>query len=213
MPNLVDLTGTRIGRLTVKGRNLDEPHGPVMWDCVCDCGTELVRAAKWIRGPGVASCGCYNRELSTARLGSHGLARTPEYKAWIGMKARCYSPSSAAYYKYGARGVTVCERWMTFENFFADMGKKPSPSHSIDRIDGSKGYEPGNCRWATAKQQQLNLKNNVRLDFDGKSLTAGEWSEIVGIDAKTISSRYQKLGWTAEEALTRPLNWHPKHKR
>jgi len=211
MPRLVDLTGHRIGRLTIKGRNHEKPHGPVMWDCVCDCGTELVRGAKTIRGRGIASCGCYNRELSTKRFGSHGLSQTPEYKIWLGMKARCYSPSSAAYYKYGARGIVVCERWRIFETFLADMGKRPSPRHTLDRIDGTKGYEPGNCRWATPQQQQLNLKNNVRIEFDGKSLTAGQWSRIVGLDEKTITSRYRQLGWTAEDALTLPLHFH--HKR
>jgi hypothetical protein len=127
------------------------------------------------------------------------------------MKARCYSPSSAAYYKYGARGIVVCERWRIFETFLADMGKRPSPRHTLDRIDGTKGYEPGNCRWATPQQQQLNLKNNVRIEFDGKSLTAGQWSRIVGLDEKTITSRYRQLGWTAEDALTLPLHFH--HKR
>jgi hypothetical protein len=130
----------------------------------------------------------------------------------MGMKNRCEKPSCGAYYKYGARGITVCERWKAFENFYADMGPKPSPKHTLDRINGTGDYEPGNCRWATPHEQQRNLKNNVRLDFDGQSLTAGEWSERLGINAKTIEARYQRLGWTAEEALTRPLNWHPKHK-
>jgi hypothetical protein len=141
------------------------------------------------------------------------MSYSPEYRTWAGMKARCYSPGNAAYYKYGARGITVCDRWLVFENFIADMGKRPSTKHTLDRIDGTKGYEPSNCRWATPQQQQLNLKNNVRIAFDGKFLTAGEWSQIIGIDAKTISSRYQKLGWTAEETLTLPLHFHHKHRR
>ncbi len=213
MPKLVDLTGTRIGWLRVINRNTDNPSGPVMWNCVCDCGTELVRAAKWIRGPGVASCGCYNIALSTERFSKHGLARSVEYRIWQGMKSRCYSPSNAAYYKYGARGIGVCERWMNVENFISDMGPRPSPKHSLDRIDGTKDYSPENCRWATPEQQQRNIKTNVFLEYDGKSMIAADWAKIVGIDAKTIQSRIQKLGWTAEEALTLPLNFHHKHKR
>lgn len=129
------------------------------------------------------------------------------------MKNRCEKPSCAAYYKYGARGIKVCERWKTFENFYADMGPKPSAKHTLDRINGTGNYEPGNCRWATPHEQQRNLKNNVRLDYNGKSLTAGEWAEIIGLKAKTIESRIRLQGWTTEEALTLPLNFHHKHKR
>jgi hypothetical protein len=99
-----------------------------------------------------------------------------EYRTWVGMKARCYKPSSAAYYKYGARGITVCERWQTFENFLADMGPKPTPKHTLDRIDGSKGYSPDNCRWASHTEQQRNLKNNVYLEYNGKSMIAADWA-------------------------------------
>lgn len=213
MPNLVDLTGTKIGRLTVLGRNLEKPNGPVMWDCVCDCGTRLVRAAKWIRGPGIASCGCYVREHLLNRIKSHGLSRSAEYKIWRGMKNRCEKPNCSAYHKYGARGITVCSRWQKFENFYEDMGKRPTAKHTIDRIDGTKGYAPDNCRWATPKEQQRNLKNNVLLEYNGKSLSVAEWSDVVGIDAKTLWSRVKVLGWTTEEALTLPRHYHHKHKR
>ena len=213
MPNLVDLTGKRLGRLTVLGRNLDNPKGPVMWDCICDCGNKVVRNAKWIRSNGVQSCGCYTREHLISRVTSHGQSRSPEYRAWVGMKMRCENETNGAYCKYGERGIRVCERWQTFENFFADMGPKPSPKHTLDRIDGTKGYSPDNCRWASHKEQQRNLKNNVYLEHDGKSLIAADWAVIVGIDAKTIQSRVTKLGWTTEEALTLPLHFHHKHKK
>lgn len=107
----------------------------------------------------------------------------------------------------------MCDRWMTFENFYADMGPKPSPKHSLDRIDGKKDYSPDNCRWALPKEQQRNIKTNVFLEHDGKSLIAADWAEIVGLDAKTIQSRVGKLGWTVAEALTLPLHFHHKHKR
>jgi hypothetical protein len=129
------------------------------------------------------------------------------------MRARCTRPSSAAYYKYGARGITVCERWQSFENFYSDMGLKPSPRHTLDRIDGTKNYSPENCRWATPKEQQRNIKNNVILEHDGKALIAADWAKIVGLDAKTIQARIYKLGWTVEEALTLPRHFHHKHNR
>lgn len=129
------------------------------------------------------------------------------------MRARCYKPSSAAYYKYGARGIMVCDRWQSFENFYADMGPKPSPLHTIDRIDGTKDYTPENCRWATPKEQQRNIRSNVVLHHNGRSMIAADWSKVTGLDAKTIQSRISKLGWTVEEALTLPKNFHHKHKR
>jgi len=210
MPKLIDLTGKRLGRLLVLGRNRDKPNGPVMWDCVCDCGTHVTRDAKWIRYPGVASCGCYTKEVLMRVTRTHGMTKTAEYKVWLSMKSRCQTPSSAAYYKYGGRGIAVCDRWQSFENFLADMGEKPSPQHTIDRIDGTKGYSPDNCRWALPKEQQRNLKNNVFLEFNGKSLIAADWEPIVGIDAKTIQCRVQRLGWTAEEALTLPRFSRPQ---
>jgi hypothetical protein len=102
---------------------------------------------------------------------------------------------------------------MVFENFLSDMGERPSPKHTLDRIDGAKGYAPDNCRWATPVQQQRNLKNNVLLTYQGKSMIAADWAKVVGIDEKTIQSRITKLGWTAEEALTLPLHFHHKHKK
>ena len=129
------------------------------------------------------------------------------------MRARCDNPTNALYYKYGARGIQVCERWETFENFYADMGPRPSPKHTIDRIDGEGNYTPENCRWATSKEQQRNLKNNVFLEYNGKSMIAADWAKIVGINAKTIHCRVQRLGWSAEEALTLPLHFTHKHKK
>jgi hypothetical protein len=212
MPKLIDFTGQKFGRLTVLSRAPNMAPGKTFWRCLCDCGAHAVfRADQFGRTPN-ASCGCYNIELAKARLTTHGRSHLPEYRIWAGIKSRCTRPSSAAFHKYGAKGVTVCDRWLTFANFFEDMGPRPSPQHTIDRIDGSKGYEPGNCRWATPTQQQRNLKNNVRITHDGRSLTAGEWSQVVGLKEKTIYSRVS-LGWTPEDALTKPLHFHHKHRK
>lgn len=210
MPKFIDLTGQRFGRLTIVSRAPDTLPGRARWNCVCDCGTRTVSRSDAFKNSKNASCGCYNNELSVARLKTHGKTHTPEYKIWQGMRSRCKNPSNAAFYKYGARGIIVCQRWHNFEHFFADMGKRPSIKHSIDRLDGTKNYQPDNCRWATARQQQNNLKNNVRLSHKGKSLTVGEWSKVVGLKPKTIQGR-MRLGWSVADALTLPIYFNHGH--
>jgi hypothetical protein len=204
MPKFIDLTGQRHGRVVVLRRVADKRPGVPGWLCRCDCGNEVVKRADVFKNVPYASCGCYNIELAVERLRTHGASFTPTYRTWVGMRMRCEKPSNIAFHKYGAKGIRVCDRWQSFENFVADMGERPTPKHSIDRIDGSRGYEPQNCRWATAREQALNFKNNRRIEHAGKSLTAGQWSEITGIPEKTIESRVSRLGWSAEEALTIP---------
>lgn len=130
----------------------------------------------------------------------HGKAATPEYKSWEGMKSRCNSPTNRAYQNYGARGITVCERWTKFENFFADMGPRPHGT-SIDRIDVNGNYEPSNCRWATNLEQRRNKRNNRKLTFNGESLCITEWAQRTGLKRRTIEARLT-YGWSVEDALT-----------
>lgn len=125
----------------------------------------------------------------------------PTYKTWKSMMARCHKPGSSSYWRYGARGILVCERWHEFGNFLADMGPRPEGC-SIDRIDNGRGYEPANCRWATPLQQQNNRTNNVRFEAFGKSLTLAEWSREVGLCQSVLRDRIVNLGWGAEKALT-----------
>jgi len=118
------------------------------------------------------------------------------------MIERCYNAKTKAYKHYGARGITVCERWFAFENFLADMGPRPRPTDSLDRINNAGNYEPSNCRWAKRVQQMRNTRVNHLLEFNGERRTIAEWSEKLGMPYTTIHERIRRYGWTTEQALT-----------
>jgi hypothetical protein len=119
------------------------------------------------------------------------------------MRQRCLNPKSDSYHKYGARGISICERWNVFENFLSDMGPRPSPRHSIDRIDNNGNYEPGNCRWATIDQQSYNKRSNILISALGITLHLKKWSDRTGISATTIRNRLKK-GWPTDMAVSAP---------
>lgn len=144
---------------------------------------------------------------SLARLAAitkHGLAHNPIYKTWHGMIRRCTNPEDPSYFKYGARGITVCSEWMDITQFYRDMGDRPSVKHTIDRIDGSGNYEPSNCRWATPQQQNRNRSNSHYVTFKDRTLTLAEWAEVLGLTKYALYSRV-KHGWDTERMLTQPL--------
>lgn len=132
--------------------------------------------------------------------GRHNKHKTPEYKAWEHMKARCSNPMHPKYKNYGGRGIEVCDRWQDFVKFWIDVGPRPSKEHSLDRINNDGNYEPGNVRWATRKQQMNNQTNTRRVCWMGIDRPITEWSEILGVNYGTLSGRYRK-NWTAEEIL------------
>jgi hypothetical protein len=131
-----------------------------------------------------------------------------EYDAWHAMKQRCFNPRHKQYDHYGGRGITVCEEWWDFEAFFRAMGPKPSPSHSIDRINNNDGYRPGNCRWATQHEQNLNTRQNRYLTYNGKTQTLDAWCTELGIKRGTIDSRLC-MGYPIERVLS-PANHRKK---
>ena len=164
-PRTIDLTGRRFGRLAVLGQT-DRPEGSrdnsAFWACRCDCSALISVRAPALILRGTASCGCYRRENAQTQKTTHGLSLTPEYRAWAGIIQRCTNPKQTVYADYGGRGITVCDRWRdSFEAFFQDMGRRPSPEHSIDRRNNDGDYEPGNVRWATKEKQAQNRRRSV----------------------------------------------------
>ncbi len=208
-PNFKDLTGKRFGRLTVIKRADDyiSPSGnhSTQWFCQCDCGNACIIAASSLIHGITSSCGCKSIETTKELCTTHGMTGTRIYNLYYSMRGRCYNPDSISYKKYGAKGITVCDEWMGedgFINFYNwSMANGYQEHLTIDRIDGTKGYSPDNCRWATYKEQANNTKATVFLTYKGETKPASEWSEITGISQSAITGRKRK-GWTDEECLT-----------
>ncbi len=164
------LIGRRHGRLTVIAASSLEA-GYV--HCKCDCGVTTYCKASFVKRGAIQSCGCLLREKTVTRCTTHGRYREPEYETWRGMKKRCYLPKATGFKNYGGRGITVCDRWRVgeagvsgLECFIADMGKRPTADHSINRIDNDGNYEPGNCEWATRSTQTRNQRHMTRFGDD-----------------------------------------------
>lgn len=201
----IDLTGRRFGRLVVLGVDPDRRGcGPYRWWCRCDCGQPASVDGAKLRSGHTSSCGCLHRERTGDTHRKHGHSqRSPEYNIWNHMRQRCQNTSNPSYDRYGGRGITVSERWGSFENFYADMGPRPSPEHSIDRIDNDGPYSPENCRWATQGEQNRNRRDNVWLTYQGRTMVVADWAAIVGMPPQMLHSRV-RAGWPTERLLTEP---------
>lgn len=194
------------GRLTVIRRDGSIYGSKPAWLCVCSCG-ETIRVARYsVQKGDTRSCGCLARETLVARQRTHGKSNTPEYVVWRGMLERCNNPDAPSYQRYGGSGVRVDPRWLSFENFLADMGARPAGT-SLERVNGGD-YGPGRCTWATAVQQARNTKTNHRVWFRRKMRTLAEVAELTGVPYKTLWARVSSLGWTLTRAITAPIRGH-----
>lgn len=216
MSTLKDLTGLKFGKLTpISHESSKGQYGNVTWLCKCDCGnTTKVNGSSLTRGY-TKSCGCINRaKLLIHGEFSNGKKPSPEYVIWNHIRGRCYSKKHISYKKYGGRGIIMCDRWRdSFTLFLEDMGKRPSPIHSIDRYPNNDGnYEPSNCRWATPTEQSRNRgEYNKRILYNGKNLCMPEWEEITGVTVSAMKTRF-KNGWSVEDTLTTPMRKDKRRK-
>lgn len=187
------LQGRVFGRLTVLRRHGKTAYNEATWKCKCECGTQKIVQGKNLRNGSTVSCGCFKNEMLAINGIKHGMKGTPEYSTWAAMKRRCCAPDDKDYPRYGGKGITLCDEWReSFESFYNHIGPRPNGT-TVDRIKNHLGYEPGNVRWATAKEQQNNRTNNIHVTtLRGDTIPIGEAARILGITHGAAILRYKR---------------------
>lgn len=215
MPNFIDLTGQRFGRLTVVKRAPDHftKSGSriTMWHCACDCGEEKNVTANALRKGVTISCGCYAREINSIRTSErnrkmatkNGLSKEKLFHVWNAIRHRCYFETDDFYHIYGGRGIRMCDEWKEDYSAFKEWALKNGwkDGLSIDRIDNNGPYCPENCRWATAKEQANNRRSNRLFSAFGVTLNIQQWSERLGIPYNKLRYRLVQKGLSVQNAL------------
>lgn len=207
MGKIKDLRGQRFGRLTVIKFVCVENKNSV-WECRCDCGNICNASACHLKNGHTQSCGCLHRERTSAARAIHKMTRTRIYSIWYEMKRRCFNKKRSNYERYGGRGITVYDEWReNFQAFYEYVSKLEhygEEGYSLDRIDNNGNYEPGNLRWATAKEQGRNRRSNVLVTYRGKQMTLMDAAEQSGVPYTALIQRYNN-GWS-EKNLFAPVN-------
>lgn len=197
---IIDLTEQRFGRLVVLKQDSRSRKGEVVWLCLCDCGKTTTAIGTQLRRGAKLSCGCYANDVKLLKGSKR--TRHPLYRRWKRIIKCCTDPNYVDYYLYGARGISVCDKWkLSFQSFVEDVGLPPSKTHTLDRIDNNGNYEPCNIRWATPTEQQGNKRNSRLLTFNGQTHHLLEWSRITGINDSTLLGRLGR-GWSVEKTLS-----------
>lgn len=198
----INHTGTRFGKLTVISLAATKPR---KWLCRCDCGREAIVFPENLQSGKSRTCGCAQAVDSRRFIGSRKFA-TPTYASWKAMLNRCERPTHKKFQHYGGRGISVCEQWHSFDSFYADMGPRPAGT-TLDRINNSGNYEPGNCAWESRFHQQRNRRNNRMVTIDGRTQCLMDWATENGLRVTTIYDRL-KRGWPMQRAIQTPAIRH-----
>lgn len=195
MAYYVDMTGEKIGRLTVIERAENDRQGNAQWLCECECGNTKVVRGSALRTGKTLSCGCLLSECSRERMSKlafkHGFTGKKIYAVYRSMIERCDKPSNSEYHNYGGRGITVCKEWREDRELFFKWALSHGYKEGleIDRIDNDGNYEPSNCRWVTSKVNSNNMRKNVLLEYNGETHTIAEWADITGISYTKLYHR------------------------
>jgi hypothetical protein len=201
----IDLTGKKFNKLKVTRYIGKTKRGISRWLCLCACGNKTIVNSDSLKNGNTKSCGCLYKGNDNAFKHGHTAPKTfKTYHSWDDMIKRCNNPKNKYYKNYGGRGISVCERWLRFENFLEDMGKCPK-GLSIDRINNNRNYYKENCRWATTKEQNRNKRNNLTLACFEKSQLLIEWAEEYKVNYKTLWNRIYIRKLSIEKALTTPV--------
>jgi hypothetical protein len=179
MPTRIDLTGQKFSRwIVIRYSHSRKNEGYYL--CRCDCGAEKIVNARSLRTRTSKSCGCFLKDRFDNK--EHYRYSKPEYAIWLSIKFRCYNSNATSYPDYGGRGIKVCERWLSsFDDFYNDMGPRPTNRHTIERIEVNGNYEPSNCKWDTYKAQANNRRSSVYMEHNGVRLTKAQWAGKIGI--------------------------------
>jgi hypothetical protein len=201
----LDITGEIYGRLKAVEYRGKTASNQAIWAFEClECGCVVERPAYVVRQGNTKSCGCSSGRLKSLGKKKHGISQSSVYGSYRAMLRRCYDPKTPMFHRYGGRGITVCERWLGdfgAANFFSDMGDKPSPQHTLERIDNDLGYGPDNCRWATRKEQADNRCTTRHITVNGETLNQAEWDRTLGNGLNIVGDRVRR-GWREEDAVT-----------
>lgn len=206
----IDRTGSRFGRLIVKRFVGKASNWVGIWECVCDCGKTITALSSNLTSGNTKSCGCLKLGMLNKRSTKHGLSGGAErptrlYKIWIHMRGRCFNKRNRDYKFYGQRGITVCKEWNDYKLFFDwSMANGYNSVLTIERIENNGNYEPGNCRWATRKEQARNTRASRFVTFGGETKTVAEWADVLNIPYSVLRMRFHR-GWPADKALTQPI--------
>lgn len=200
--------GDKIGSLTFL-RRIEAGIGRPTAIFRCPCGNELTSRIDAVKIGRTKSCGCMTSEMRSKTLTRHGHTslkngKSTEYTSWQSMWARMTNPKHKNFQRYQQLNISICDEWESFDVFIKDMGLKPTPLHSIERIENSKGYYKENCKWATRKEQQRNKRDTTFVEYKGVKKSVPDWAETVGLSLATVYNRIVKMGWEAEKAFTTP---------